>query len=243
MIVADQPAHLPKELTVAVSSREDGTMLDRGLGHRHAPSIVANRQAFCAEAGVDYAECVYQIISYTPEATYTQIAEVREPNTEGIFADVLYTEQPGVGLFLPIADCVGTVLYDPKRKALALAHLGRHASLADTITKTIEYFVQKGTKVGDLLIWMAPSVRQQHYRMEYFDKANDPLWVKYCLPRDGGFYLDLQGYNRYRAIAAGVNPDNIVTSQVDTAVDVHYFSHSQGDHSGRFAVLAQLRAT
>jgi copper oxidase (laccase) domain-containing protein len=242
MIASDQPAHLPEELIVAVSSREDGTMLDRSLGDRHSPSIVANRQAFCAEAGINYDDCAYQIISYTPEATYDQIVEIRKPNAEGVFADVLYTEQPGVGLFLPIADCVGTVIYDPKRKALALAHLGRHASLADTITKTIDHFTQKGSKAEDLLIWMAPSVGRQHYRMEYFDKANDPLWKDYCLPRDGGFYLDLQGYNKSRAIATGVNPAKIVISSVDTAVDTHYFSHSQGDHGGRFAVVTQLRA-
>ena len=241
MIAADQPTHLPKELIAAVSSREDGTMLDRSLGDRHAPSIVANRQAFCAEAGISYTHCVYQIISYTPEATYDEIVEVNESNTEGVFADVLYVETPGIGLFLPIADCVGTVIYDPQRKALALAHLGRHASLADTITKTINHFTQKGSKAEDLLIWMAPSVRQQHYRMEYFDNANDPLWKEHCLQHDEGFYLDLQGYNKSRAIAAGVNPDNIVVSPVDTAVDEHYFSHSQGDHGGRFAVIAQMR--
>ena len=241
MIAADQPTHLPEELIVAVSSREDGTMLDRSLGERHTSSIVANRQAFCTEAGINYADCVYQIISYTPEATYDEIVEVSEPNAEGVFADVLYTEVSGIGLFLPIADCVGTVIYDPKREALALAHLGRHASLANTITKTIDHFTQKGSKAEDLLIWMAPSVRQEHYRMEYFDNASNPLWKEYCLQRGGGFYLDLQGYNESRAVAAGVNPDNIAVSPVDTAVDGHYFSHSQGDHGGRFAVIAQMR--
>lgn len=242
MISADQPVNLPKELLVAVSSREDGTMLDRSLEHRHADEIVANRKAFCTEAGVDYENCVYQIISYTPEATYAVIAEVTEPNTDGVVADVLYTERLGIGLFLPVADCVATVIYDPRRKALALAHLGRHASLADTITKTIKLFVQKGSNPQDLHIWMAPSVKRQSYRMEYFDKATDPLWKDYCLEKDGGFYLDMQGYNRSRAISGGVPADNIIISQVDTATDEHYFSHSHGDHQGRFAVVAGLRA-
>jgi len=242
VIATDQPTNLPKELLVAVSSREDGTMLDRSLGNRHAAEIVANRKAFCEEAGVRYENCVYQIISYTPEATFDIITEVAEPNADGIVADVLYTEQPGVGLFLPIADCVGTIIYDSKRQALALAHLGRHASLADTVTKTIEFFVGKGGDPSDLHIWMAPSVKQQNYRMEYFDKATDPLWKDYCHERDGGFYLDMQGYNRSRAIAAGVPAENIVTSPVDTATDTNYFSHSQGDHAGRFAVVAELCA-
>lgn len=242
MIAADQPANLPEELLVAVSSREDGTMLDRSRDNRHDVEIVANRKAFCDEAGVNYENCVYQIISYTPEATFRIITEVSESNTKGVVADVLYTERPGVGLFLPIADCVGTIIYDPKRHALALAHLGRHASLADTITKTIEFFATKGSNVGDLCIWMAPSVKQQSYRMEYFDKATDPLWQSYCLKKDGGFYLDMQGYNQSRAIAAGVPAENITVSPVDTATNEDYFSHSQGDQHGRFAVVTELRA-
>ena len=241
MITADQPTNLPKELLVAVSSREDGTMLDRSLGNRHASEIVANRKKFCDEAGINYEDCVYQIISYTPEATFCVITEVTEPNIEGIVADVLYTEQPGMGLFLPIADCVGTIIYDPKRHALALAHLGRHASLADTMTKTIEFFAAKGSKPSDLHIWMAPSVKQQSYRMEYFNKATDSLWKDYYVEKDGGFYLDMQGYNRSRAITAGVLSGNIIISLVDTATDKNYFSHSQGDHEGRFAVVAELR--
>ena len=241
MIAADQPAGLPQELLVAVSSREDGTMLDRSLGDRHASEIVANRKKFCDEVGINYENCVYQIISYTPEATFRVITDVSGPNAEGVVADVLYTEKPGVGLFLPIADCVGTIIYDPKRKALALAHLGRHASLADTITKTIKFFVAKGSNAADLHIWMAPSVKQQSYRMEYFDKATDPLWQSYCLEKDGGFYLDMQGYNQSRAITAGASAENIVVSSVDTATDAHYFSHSQGDQQGRFAVVAELR--
>ena len=242
MIAADQPANLPEELLVAVSSREDGTMLDRSRDNRHDVEIVANRKAFCDEAGVNYENCAYQIISYTPEATFRMITEVTEPNTEGVVADVLYTEKPGIGLFLPIADCVGTIIYDSKRKALALAHLGRHASLADTLTKTIEFFIKKGSKAEDLHIWMAPSVKQQSYRMEYFDRATDPIWKDYCLKKDGGFYLDMQGYNQSRAIAAGVPAENITVSPVDTATDENYFSHSQGDQHGRFAVVTELRA-
>jgi copper oxidase (laccase) domain-containing protein len=241
MIAADQPANLPEELLVAVSSREDGTMLDRSRDNRHDVEIVANRKAFCDEAGVNYENCAYQIISYNPEATFRIITEVSGPNTEGVAADVLYTEKQGIGLFLPIADCVGTIIYDPKRHALALAHLGRHASLADTLTKTIEFFIKKGSKAEDLHIWMAPSVKQQSYRMEYFDKATDQLWKDYCLEKDDGFYLDMQGYNQSRAIAAGVPAENITVSPVDTATSEDYFSHSQGDQHGRFAVVAELR--
>lgn len=242
MISRDQPAYLPPELRVAVSSRSDGTMLDRTVGDRHAQEIVYNRAAFCQAAGIDYARAVYQLISYGAECTYDVIAEVSSPNNNGVRADVLYTNQSNVALFLPVADCVATVIYDPVAKRLALAHLGRHSTIARTMAKVIEYFVAKGSKVTDLLIWMAPSVKRQSYRMEYFDKVDDPEWRDYCQQREGGYYLDLQGYNKHLALQAGLCEENIKISPINTAIDKNYFSHSQGDVGGRFAVVATITA-
>jgi copper oxidase (laccase) domain-containing protein len=124
---------------------------------------------------------------------------------------------------------------------LTLAHIGRQASEADTLAKAITFLETKGSRPEDLLIWMAPAVKQEHYRMDYFTKEDDSLWQGYFIEKADGVYLDLQGYNRSRAEAMGVLPEHIVISDVDTAVDSHYFSHSQGDTSGRFAVVAMLR--
>ena len=242
MIQQDQPANFPTDLQVAVSSREDGTMLDRSQVNRHDIEIVQNRQLFCQNAGMDYQLSVYQIISYGEDRTYDNIVEVTSPDTHGVSADVLYTEQPGVGLFLPIADCVATVIYDPIRKALALAHLGRHATVAGTMAKTIAFFVARGSDPQDLHIWMAPSVKQPSYRMEYFNAANNPDWQRYCDHRSEGFYLDLPGYNRAVAVGQGVDLERIDVSPVDTATSTDYFSHSKGDQTGRFAVVAMIRS-
>ena len=98
-------------------------------------------------------------------------------------ADVLYTEQPKVGLFLPIADCIGTIIYDPTRKAIALAHLGRHASVADTIKKTIDFFTMKGSRPQDLIIWMAPSVERRRILLgsaRLQSSASGHLWRDAC---------------------------------------------------------------
>ncbi len=241
MIQQDQPTCFSGRVVARVSSREDGTMLDRTCGNRHEPAVVENRRRFCEQAGIDYDRCVYQIITYEPGTSYDAIADVDTPNTDGIIADVLYTETPGLGLFLPIADCAGTVIYDQARQALALAHLGRHASIADTVTKTIHHFVAKGSNLKDLVMWMAPSVKQPQYRMEYFDAKDDERWKTFVQTTEKGVFLDLQGYNKARAEAAGVRPENIHISLVNTAIDPHYFSHSQGDTAGRFAVLAFLR--
>ena len=183
-----------------------------------------NRRRFCDQIGITYDEVVYHVISYDQAQTFDTIAEVTETdttryNSEGTFADALYTEMAGVGLFLPVADCIATVIYDPKRRALMLAHLGRHSTVAQLMTRAIWYFVERGSQAKDLQIWMSPSITQKNYRMEYFDHTNDTNWHNFCRQTADGIYLDMQGFNRSLAIRAGVPGDNIFISPIDTADD------------------------
>ena len=245
MIAADQPAYFPSDLLVAVSSKDDGTMLNRIRG-RHVSEVLENRRRFCDHIGVKYDDVVYHVISYDQAQTFDTIAEVTETdtvkcNSEGIFADALYTEVAGVGLFLPVADCIATVIYDPKRRVLMLAHLGRHSTVAQLMTRAIQYFVEHGSQAKDLQIWMSPSITQKNYRMDYFDHTNDTNWQNFCRQTADGIYLDMQGFNRSLAIQAGVPGDNIFISPIDTANNPNYFSHSSGDIGGRFVVVACMR--
>ena len=108
MIAADQPTYFPSDLLVAVSSKDDGTMLNRIRG-RHVAEVLENRRRFCDHIGVKYDDVVYHVISYDQGQTFDNITEVTKTDTvkcnnEGLFADALYTEAAGVGLFLPVAD-------------------------------------------------------------------------------------------------------------------------------------------
>ena len=113
MIAADQPTCFPSDLLVAVSSKDDGTMLNRIRG-RHVAEVLDNRWRFCDQIGINYDDVVYHVISYDQGQTFDTIADATEAdttrhNSEGIFTDALYTEAVGVGLFLPVADCIATV--------------------------------------------------------------------------------------------------------------------------------------
>ena len=245
MIAADQPACFPPNLLVAVSSKDDGTMLNRIRG-RHVAEVLENRRRFCDQIGINYDDVVYHVISYDQAQTFDATIEVTETDTvkynnEGIFADALYTEVAGVGLFLPVADCIATVIYDPKRRALMLAHLGRHSTVAQLMTRAVQYFVEHGSQAKDLQIWMSPSITQKNYRMDYFDHTNDTNWRNFCRQTADGIYLDMQGFNRSLAIQAGVPDDNIFISPIDTADNPNYFSHSSGDTAKRIAVVVMMR--
>lgn len=244
MIIADQPDFLPTNVVVGVSSRSDGTMLDRALD-THLPQIIENRKTFCEANGVSYDNVVYQRIVYGDDQTYDHIEEVDATSvsrlTPDVTADALFTKTAGIGLFLPVADCVATVLYDPARRHLALLHLGRHATLADLLPHMLRKFVSEGSDTADLIAWMSPSAQRATYRLEYFDHADDPAWKPYCDVKPDGIYIDMQGYNRQRLLDGGLRVENIHVSPINTMTSEGYFSHAAGDVHGRMAVLAMMR--
>lgn len=246
MIAADQPDFFPDDVVVRFSSRSDGTVLDRALDI-HDPTVVKTRRDFCQANGVSYDDVVYQQIVYSDTATYDLIKEVTDRETTkyvpDVAADALLTRSPDVGLFLPVADCVATVIYDPVRRILALLHLGRHSTMTDLLPYMLQKFHDFGSQSADLLVWMSPSAGKDHYRLEYFEKQNDPAWQRFFIKRPDGIYIDMAGYNRQRCLDAGLLGKNIHVSPVDTMADDNYFSHARGDTRGRMGLLAIMRET
>lgn len=244
MILADQPDCFGNSLVVAVSSKSDGVMLNRERGTYH-PDILASRRTFSEKTGVSYDDVVYQKIVYGDNESYELLKEVGVRDTvrftPGVHADALLTRERGVGLFLPVADCVATVVYDPVCYHLALLHLGRHSTLTSLVEGTVRYFIAHGSNADDILVWMSPSAKRDTYRLEWFDHEADASWEAFYIKSDDGYFLDLPGYNRQRFIECGIPSGNITVSPVDTTRDPNYFSHRSGDITSRFAVLAMMR--
>ena len=216
-------------------------MLDRTLPDPHSDVVLACRRDFCAEAGIEYKDTVYQVISYDSQATYDKIVEVDAYSTtthiKGIQADALYTESKGVGLFLPVADCIATVIHDPITGAVCLAHLGRHSTVANLASKIVKYFESKGSNAKNLKIWMGPHVFAKDYIMQYFTPQDESDWRPFVQHIQGGVAVDISGFNIQSFVRSGVMRKNIYVSSVNTADDSRYYSHSQGDIAGRFAVV------
>lgn len=244
MIAADQPTYFPDDVIVKVSSRGDGSVLDRPVGI-HSPDMVTNRTKFCEANGVSYGDVVFQRIVYDEARSYELIAEVDAGSTtkftSEVVADALFTRSKNVGLLLPVADCAATVVYDPVHHFLALAHLGRHSTLTNLVARLVGHFVMSGSKAEDLVVWMGPSAKRETYRLEWFDRADDVVWQSFFDKKDDGYYLDLPGYNHQQFTRAGVSPNNIHVSPVDTVSNLDYFSHSGGETAERIAVLAMMR--
>lgn len=244
MIARDQPVCFGSDVMVRVSSRSDGTMLDKARGVHHSDAV-ANRRAFCRQSGISYDDVVYQRIVYGGERSYTTIAEVDcgavSAHTPEVVADALVTTTPGIALLLPVADCVATVVYDPVRRILALLHLGRHSTVAGLMQKVLQRLIGDGSRPEDVIVWMSPNTHASHYVMEWFDEADNPEWREFCHPKPDGFHLDLQGYSAAVCRRLGLAEEHIHQSSINTVTAQEYFSHTAGDTGGRFAVLAMMR--
>lgn len=255
MIQADQPTCFDDTVVAKVSSQADGQMQ---LGWKESDEVVIeNRKRFLAASGLAIDALTLVRVKYHDEATYDLI-RVADQSWRGagafshdkvLPADCLVTTTPGVALFLPIADCVGTVVHDPRQGVLALAHLGRHSSVAKVPTKLVTFLEQQyQSKPEDLIVWMAPSIKGQHYLLERADfAADDPDWRGFCQEAEGGFLLDLQGYNTQLFSKSGVPKQAVHVSPVNTATDREYWSHyTERTIKGRnapprFAVVCALR--
>lgn len=244
MIISDQPGNLSNGLRIYLSSKDDGSMLDRSKDI-HAPEIVKHRREFCAANSIDYENVVYQEIVYGDEQSYETLQEVGFGHTThtipGVQADGLFTSEIGVGLFLPVADCVATIVYDPRKRFLALLHLGRHSTVTRLVSKTVAVFIERGSNPSELLVWMSPSAKRDTYKLQWFEYVDDPAWQDFFETNNDGIYIDLPGYNQQQFISAGVLAENITISPIDTTNDPNYFSHRAGDTTDRIAVLAMMR--
>ena len=103
---------------IALSDKSDGNMKNPDLENWVDDEIIRNRQRFLAQSGIniekvalvkaDYSRkdyCRYQIIEkadgYRLDLPVASIS----------VADGLATKTPGIGIFLPVADCLVVVIY------------------------------------------------------------------------------------------------------------------------------------
>ena len=224
MIAADQPTIFPDTVLVAVSSVGDGSMKDGT--DLHGADAARNRREFMKLCGVDPDRAAIHFADYETDeyCIYKTAVPGLMPGADG--ATTGHVGQP---IFLPLADCVGAVIYDPVHHALMVSHLGRHSTQQFGGTKSIEYMVkQYGVSPEELLVWLGPSPNGTVY----------PLWAF-----ESRSFTDVL---LKQIMKAGVPAENIEMSSVDTATNPNYFSHSQflkGEQTvdGRYAIVAMLR--
>jgi YfiH family protein len=161
-------------------------------------------------------------------------------------ADALITDRPEVSLFLRFADCVPIMLYDPRRRAVSVAHAGWRGSLSKVAKAAVEAMTERyGSRPADLVAGIGPGIGPCHYAVgpevvEQTRLAFNGVADSLLLARNGGYHLDLWAANRAALQEAGV--EQIEVAEICTACHSQdFFSHrATGGLTGRFGGLIGL---
>jgi len=220
---------------IFVSTVSDGTMrLVDAMPRQDELQAIRNRQQFLKKYDIELEQTVgvhldYASSNFCRYGTVDQRAGGEGITEKGQNVDALATRQKNLALFLPLADCIGAVLYDPCHEVIMLSHLGRHNLEQNGAQKSVEYLVNEfDTRPGDIEVWLSPSAGKENYPLYSFANRS------------------LEEVAIEQMQIAGVKVELIEPTSVDTTTSSEYFSHSRSlknpqAPAGRFAVLAMMK--
>lgn len=229
------------ELKYAVSEVADGN-LSYAWGEKE--EVLENRKKFLEKYGFDAAKTVFMQVYHSEVVTTVTVADAGkgyESMESAVYADGLITKDLGLNLFLLIADCTPTVVYDKIKKVLALVHIN---PMNPGIAKvTVEKFVREfRSNPKDLIVSMGPAIKKESYKFAELWQKQKEEWQPYLADvGNGETSIDQAGFISNVFVNVGVSKENIFVSDVDTAADKSLFSHYRavrtGEKEGRFAVV------
>jgi len=194
-------------------------------------SVIRNRQKFLNTHGIQPNQTTRLSFAYNTETSpycrYTILKAKHKglgmADDATLDVDAIVTTQPNHALFLPVADCIGAVLYDPEHEVLMLSHLGRHSLEQEGAIKSVDFLVKNlQANPTKLRVWLTPAAGKENY----------PIWA---LNNSG---MKETAFKQLKK--AGVAENNIIDNPADTTVDHTYYSYSEflkghrpedGDHA------------
>lgn len=161
--------------------------------------------------------------------------------------DAFVTTLPDVAIGVRTADCVPVLLYDSVRRVVAAVHAGWKGTMLHISEKTVELMTAKyGCNAADMRAILGPSIGPDSFQVgeevaEHFKNAGFPMADIWSFlgkgdgtPMSGGHHVDLWKANCWLLEQAGVKPENIQVSGIDTFTDKSFFSaRREGVQCGR----------
>ncbi|NXH51507.1 LACC1 protein, partial [Rhabdornis inornatus] len=135
--------------------------------------------------------------------------------------DGIVTNQKGITLAAPGADCIPVLFADPVRRACGAAHSGWKGTLLGVSMATVNAMVSEyGCNVKDILVVLGPSVGPCCYKLPHESAKEfhriDPKCVR--LFGSASPYIDIRRATRILLERGGILPENI---QDDSITDQH----------------------
>jgi copper oxidase (laccase) domain-containing protein len=219
-------------LQIYTSKISDGSM--KPIIEDDFEQVFQNRSTFLLDNNIQPDNTTLVRVKYNGNNYYRYTEANNNNRGEGIvrdsniICDALVTTNPNHALFLPLADCVGAVLYDPSRNILMVSHLGRHSLEQFGGKLSVEYLQkQYSLEPKNITVWLSPAAGKLNYPLFAFNNRS------------------LHEVAIEQLTNAGILIENIDISPIDPTTDEYYYSHSKflkGNQTtdGRFAIIATM---
>jgi YfiH family protein len=124
-------------------------------------------------------------------------------------ADAAVATAAGILLGIATADCLPLLVVDPVRRMVGAAHAGWRGTAAGVATRLVESLLARGSRTGDLLAALGPSIGTCCYIVGEELRAAFPADADHVfrVGPDGRWFLDLREANARQLLRIGVHPD------------------------------------
>lgn len=214
-----------KNLVVAMSTREDGSMK---LSQIPQAEIIKNREKFFQKNSISPQHVVSADIVHGENVSIVDPKDLgkRIPQT-----DALLTNEKQVYLSISTADCLPIFVFDPEKQVIGLIHAGWRGLEKRVIQETINSLTQNfDCNPQSLLVGIGPGIGPCHFAVQQDVLDVFQEYTNVMQQREGTYFLDLKNIAAQQLIQAGCLKEHIeINPQCTYCERDTYFSHRR-DH-------------
>ncbi|NWF65139.1 MAG: peptidoglycan editing factor PgeF [Chloroflexi bacterium] len=161
-------------------------------------------------------------------------------------ADILFTDNPDVSLFMRFADCVPLFFHDPQKQVVGIAHAGWMGTLKGVAEVSIQAMqAHYGSAPQDIVVGIGPSIGVDQYEIGeevavQFREKYGADSEKIIQMRAGKIHLDLWTANVLQLQKMGVEQIQVSGLCTATHLDDWYSHRAEKGRTGRFGALLAL---
>ncbi len=238
-------------VTTYFSTKLDGTSTDAYASNNLAlhvgddtDNVIANRKLYADKINQPLDNFVFSNQTHSVNVHEVSLADLGKGSLTTDTAiddcDGLYTFDNNIVINAFVADCTPVYLIDPTVNLICVIHAGWQGTVKSIVFKAINDICQKhNLDPKNFQMLIGPSIAKNSFEVEQdvIDLVNQMTYLDYtsCYTKinDVKYHLDVKMLNYLQGIAAGLNPDNISVTSIDTFTDENLFSYRQNNQTGR----------
>jgi YfiH family protein len=241
------PAELAPGVQFLFTGRDGGVStppydaLNLGGAVGDDPAAVAENRSLAALAcglGAGRLAWMHQVHGVT--VRYADTGSLPAAQVPAPEADAMFTDVPGLGLGVLVADCAPVLLADPGARIIGVAHAGREGMAAGVVTELLSAMSAAGADPAQVHAVIGPHICGGCYEVPAELQARVAAMVpeSACVTRKGTAGIDVAAGVEAQLAGAGVK--TVASDPRCTAETASLYSYRRDGRTGRLAGLVWL---